>query len=128
MSKYDNLSKGEWKIMSILWKKSPSTIAEIVSSLKNDTGWTKATVFMMLSRMEKKGAVRFEEGGKAKLFYPVWDKKAAAISETESFLSRVYGGSLRLMLSSLVDQKALTKEDLEELYLILKKTEEETWK
>ncbi|MEA4815899.1 MAG: BlaI/MecI/CopY family transcriptional regulator [Lachnospiraceae bacterium] len=128
MSKYAALSNGEWKIMNILWEKSPITIAEIVSALRDDTAWTKATVFMMLSRMGKKGAVRFEEGGRSKFFYPVWNKENSAINETESFLSRVYGGSLKLMLSSMTDQKSLTKEDIDELYSILKKAEEEARK
>jgi len=119
------LSEGEWKIMNLLWDGAPKTIAGLVSDLKEDTGWTKGTVFMMLSRLGEKGAVRFEEGGKSKLFYPVLKKEDAAHQETESFLSRVYGGSLSLLVASMAGQKALSSKEIDELYEILREAESE---
>lgn len=125
MNQKISLSDGEWKLMNLLWEEAPRTIAQLVSALKTDTGWTKGTVFMMLSRMKDKGAVRFEAGGRSKLYYPVLKKEDAASYETESFLSKVYGGSVGLMVSSLVGQKALSKEDIDELYTILREAEKE---
>ncbi|EHQ90607.1 BlaI/MecI/CopY family transcriptional regulator [Desulfosporosinus youngiae] len=119
------LSNGEWKLMNLLWKEAPRTIAQLVAALKDDTGWTKGTVFMMLSRMEDKGAVRFEEGGRSKLFYPALKKEEAASFETESFLNKVYGGSVGLMVASMAGQKALNKTDIDELYAILREAEKE---
>jgi len=123
-----SLSNGEWKLMNLLWQESPRTIAQLVSAMKDDTGWTKATIFMMLSRMEKKGVVRFEQGGRSKLYYPVLKKEDAVAHETESFLSRVYGGSIGMMVASMAGQKALTKEDIDELYAILREAEKKVKK
>ncbi len=125
MSKNISLSDGEWKLMSLLWEKSPRTIAEMVSELKTDTGWNKSTIFVMLTRMEEKGAVRFEEGARARQYYPAIKKSETAAKETESFLKKVYNGSLGLMVASMACQKALRKQDIEELYEILRKAEEE---
>jgi len=119
------LSDGEWKLMNLLWEDPPRTIAQLVFALRDDTGWTKGTVFMMLSRMADKGAVRFEQAGRSKFFYPVWKKEDAAHCETESFLMKVYGGSVGLMVASMAGQKALTKGDIDELYAILRKAERE---
>ena len=88
-----NLSDSEWKLMNRLWEQSPRTIMELTASLKEDTGWSKNTVITMLARLEAKGAVRHEEGGRAKRYFPAVDREDAAAAETESFLSRVYGGS-----------------------------------
>jgi len=120
-----NLSDGEWKLMHLLWEEAPRTIAQLVIALKDDTAWTKGTIFMMLSRMQDKGVVRFEAGGRSKLFYPVLKKQDAATYETESFLSKVYDGSIGLMVASMAGQKALKKEDIEELYAILREAEKE---
>ncbi len=128
MNRSISLSDGEWKLMNLLWEEAPRTIAQLVSALKDDTGWTKGTIFMMLSRMATKGAVRFEAGGRSKLFYPVLKKEDAAACETESFLSKVYGGSIGLMVSSMAGQKVLTKEDIDELYAILREAEKESGK
>ena len=45
------LSDGEWKLMKTLWARQPQTIAELVAALDAETGWTKATIFMMLKRL-----------------------------------------------------------------------------
>ena len=45
--------------------------------------------------------------------------------ETDSLLSRAYHGSLGLMLSAMVGSKGLKKSDIDELYAILKKAEED---
>ena len=46
---------------------------QLVEQLREDTGWSKHTVITMLSRLEAKGAVRHEEGERAKQFYPILD-------------------------------------------------------
>ena len=68
-----------------------------------------------------KGAVRHEEGGRAKRYFPAVDREDAAAAETESFLSRVYGGSLGLMMSAMVESRQLTEADIAELSAILKR-------
>ena len=116
-----NLSDSEWRLMNRLWDRSPMTITELTAALREDTGWTKNTVITMLSRLEAKGAVRYEEGGRAKQYFPTVDREDAARAETESFLSKVYGGSLGLMVSNLVESHALTEADIAELSAILEK-------
>ena len=92
-----NLSDSEWKLMNHLWARSPQTITELTAVLRAETGWSKNTVITMLSRLETKGAVRYEPGGRARRYFPSVQREDAALAETESFLSKVYGGSLGLM-------------------------------
>jgi len=120
-----NLSDGEWKLMSLIWEGSPLTVTQLVRLLSDDTGWSKATVLVMLRRMEQKGAVRFEQDGKSKRYLPAVPKEGVAAAETESFLQKVYGGSVGLLVSSMASQKALSRQDIDELYKILKKAEKE---
>ena len=120
------LSESEWKVMSLLWDEAPRTIMQITNFFKESTGWTKHTVMTFLRRMEEKGAVHFEEGERAKLYYPDIEKTDAVIQETEEFLDKVFGGRMGLMLNTMVEKKALSKEEIEELYEILKRAEEET--
>ena len=120
------LSESEWKVMSLLWDEAPRTIMQITNFFKESTGWTKHTVMTFLRRMEEKGAVHFEEGERAKLYYPDIEKTDAVIQETEEFLDKVFGGRMGLMLNTMVEKKALSKEEIEELYEILKRAEEQT--
>lgn len=113
------LTDAEWKIMTVLWEHSPRTMMEITNALKEETGWTKYTVISFLKRMEEKGALHFEEGKKAKLYYPDWEKDKVCIQETEDFLNKVFHGKIGLMLNAMVQQKALSEQEIDELYQIL---------
>lgn len=123
-----NLSNGEWKLMNLLWEKSPRTVSQLADELREDTGWDNATILVMLRRMGKKGAVRFEQPGRCKEYYPCLEREGAAFVETENFLHKVYDGSIGLLVSSMATQKALSKKDIDELYEILEKVEQEAEK
>ena len=116
-----HLSDSEWKLMKQLWDQAPKTIMELTAELKEETGWSKNTVITMLSRLEQKQAVRYEEGERARRYFPCLNREDASRQETESFLDKVYGGSLGLMMRAMVDNCALTGADIEELSEILRK-------
>lgn len=118
------LSDGEWKLMNRLWEDSPATITQLTERLAGETGWGKHTIITMLGRLEKKGAVAHRENGRAKEFWPVLEQADACRQETESFLGRLYGGSLGLMVSTLVGSNSLTPDELDELEELLRKAKE----
>lgn len=113
-----SLSDGEWKIMNRLWE-CESTITELKNALNVETGWDKHIIITMLSRMEKKGAVAHREGGRAKVFYPLVTRKEVSMQETRGFLQKIYRGSLGMMVNAMVEDQALTEEDIRELSAIL---------
>lgn len=116
-----NLSANEWKLMNCLWQSAPLTITELTALLKSDSGWSKNTIITMLSRLENKGAVRYECEKRAREYYPAVLKSDAAQAETERFLGKVFGGSLGLMVNAMVQSRALSKPELDELFEILEK-------
>ena len=115
------LSNMEWKLMNQLWETAPMTLMQLTRALEADTGWTKHTVITMLSRLEGKGAVRWEQAGRARNYYPVVTREEARREETAGFLDRVYGGKLGLLMNALVEDHALTEEDIDELSEILRR-------
>ena len=110
--------------MEYLWAQSPRTLMDIVRAMAQETGWAKSTVTTMVTRMEAKGLLRFEEGGRAKKIYPAVSREDATAAETDSLLKKAYKGSAGLLMSALVEQKRLSKEDIDELYSILRDAEE----
>lgn len=118
-----NLSDGEWKIMNKLWEKETATITELTAELQGSTGWDKHIIITMLNRMVKKGAVSYTVNGRAKQFYPLLSQSESSIRETKGFLNKVYRGSIGMMVNAMVQDKALSKQDIEELYEILEQAE-----
>lgn len=117
-----NLSNAEWNIMECLWESAPKTSREIVDSLKESVGWSKSTTMTMLNRMTEKGLLSCDDSQKVRLYSPCVDRDLAVKKETESFLKRVYKGSVSLMMSAMTKEQDLTDAEIEELYEILKQT------
>ncbi len=117
------LSDGEWKIMKLLWKKSPRSLREITTALETETGWTRQTIHVMLKRLIAKNAVRVDETTRIHRYYPLITRKDVAPKETESFLNRVYDGSVGMLFTALTENKSLSDKDFAELRQILDNAE-----
>ena len=113
------LQPSEWIIMEKLWELHPKTLMQLYHELKVEPGWSKSTVTTLLGRMVDKGILYYEDGGKAKQYYPKVNRDEAAITETESLLERVYKGSVSMMMSTLIRNNNISEADMEELYQIL---------
>ena len=79
----------------------------------------------MLSRLEAKGAVTHDEGGRAKRYAPLLRREDAVLQETEDFLTRVYNGSVSLLVSSMTRRQALPQEEIDQLYALLQQLEDQ---
>ena len=123
MAEHVSLSPSEWKVMEALWEASPRTIKALTDALAASTGWGKHTIISFLNRMEKKGAVTYDETGRARGYRPAYPKEEATMEETERFLDRVFGGSLGLMVNALVENQSLSDRDIQELMDILEKAQ-----
>ena len=114
-----HLTTSEWNVLDCLWEKSPQTVMELVATLREKVGWAKSTTITTLRRMEEKGLVRQETAGKGKRYFPAVEQEVAVVSETRSFLDRVYRGSVGLMMNTMAQRQELTQEDLRQLRAIL---------
>ncbi len=119
---------GEWKLMEKLWDESPQTLMELVRALGEEVGWSKSTVATMVRRMEAKGLLRFEEGGKARRIYPTLTREEASRAETNGLIDKVFRGSPGLLMASLLERNDFSPGEIDELYAMLKKAEEASGK
>lgn len=114
------LSDGEWKLMNLLWEKEPMTILGMTEALKPDTGWTKATVNMMINRLAEKGAVRIDSSERTKRVFALLGRDDAVRQEAKSTLERIKTGGLGLLISTMAQDCKLSDREIEELARILK--------
>ena len=124
MEKKLDLTDAEWSVMEQLWTAPGSTGRALTAALEQKTGWSRSTTLTLLRRLEGKQAVADETQNGVKAFRPLIRREEAALQETEDFLSRVYQGSLSLMVSTMTQKQALSQEELGELYKILQELEE----
>lgn len=126
MDKQHSIPHSEWQIMELLWER-PQTLMQLVAALSETIGWSKSTVTTLVRRMVEKELIVFDIEGRTKIFRAAVAREEVVAQETDSLLHRAYQGSIGLMLSAMVQQhKELTKEDIDELYAILKRAEAES--
>ena len=117
------LTAAEWKVMECLWEQSPLSGKELTERMRELCGWSRSTTLTLLSRMESKGAVAASTDAGKKRFSPLVRREDMALRETENFLSRVYQGSLSMLVSSFTRRQPLSEKERDELYAILKELE-----
>ena len=58
------------------------------------------------------------------MYSPLVKRDDAVLHETEDFLSRVYHGSVSMMMSAITQKQDFSQEEIDELYAILRRAEE----
>lgn len=118
------LSEAEWHVLESLWADSPKVGSQIVADMEKKKGWSRSTTLTMLRRMTEKELIACDDSGKMRTYTPLIHREEAAKKETESFLNRVYQGSVSMLLNSFVEKRKLTVEEIKELKEILDQAEE----
>lgn len=118
------LTATEWNLMECLWAHAPRTGRECVEDLNKRVGWSRSTTLTMLRRMTEKNMIECLHDGEVLRYAPRIRREDAVIQETESFLDRVYQGSVSMLMSAITKKQSLSKEEIDELYAILQQAEE----
>lgn len=110
-----NITDSEYSIMKILWESEEKmTVADVVSALCANE-WTPSTVSTFLQRLLKKGAVACDKKGKTNLYYPAIAQDDYTLCETESFLTKMYKGSVKNLVAAMYENKKLSSDDINDL-------------
>jgi BlaI family penicillinase repressor len=107
----------ELDIMTVLWDRGPSTVAEVRTALKDDLAHT--TVQTMLRILSEKGYVAHVEEGRAHRFRALVERDEAAQSALRRVVDSLLEGSPSLVLSHLIRDRRLTKDEIEEMRRLL---------
>ncbi|MFB7639522.1 penicillinase repressor BlaI [Peribacillus butanolivorans] len=116
-----SISESEWEIMNVLWDKAPQTANDIIFSLQESTDWKPKTIRTLLDRLVQKDVVGVNKNLRVYTFYPLYTQEECQRAETESFINRIYGGTLKSMLVQFIQQDTLSDDDINELRFILNK-------
>ena len=113
------ISPAELEVLEVLWQAdAPIPIASIRNVLAASHRWDASTVKTLLRRLCEKQAVAAE---KREVFYytPILTRQEYQEWSTRSLIDRVYRGSAKALVTSLVERAELSPTDLEELRAIL---------
>jgi predicted transcriptional regulator len=119
------LTAVELEIMQIIWDLREATVRQVYEVLRNRRTVAYTTVMTMMNILEEKGHLSKQKSGRAFVYHTVRTQSQVTSSLISEFLGRVFDGSARTLLLSLVKDRKLTSEDLDEISRLIKEGEEE---
>ena len=114
------IAESELQVLRLLWEqKRPMTMPEIREALKSSTGWDGSTIKTLLYRLCDKGAVKSE---KKNVYYytPVISEQEYNEYATSVLIDKLYNGSAKNLVASLIGSKKLKAADVAELRDVFK--------
>lgn len=111
----NTISEAELEIMDVVWNSVESLSAyEIRQRLNKKKKWGRTTVLTFIRRLVEKGFLAQE---KREVYYysSLVGKQEYNKEETKHFVNRIYQGSPKELITALVEENNLSKEDITEL-------------
>jgi BlaI family penicillinase repressor len=106
--------------MRVVWAHYPITANQIIEHLSaQDQTWHPVTAKTLLNRLVKKGALGYDQEGRAYVYRPLVSERDCVSAETDSFLERVFSGSLKTMVAHFVEERKLNPTQLRDLKRML---------
>jgi BlaI family penicillinase repressor len=117
------ISESELVLMKIIWNNGGTALySHIMEELERDSNeWKKNTVLTLLSRLVEKGFLRTAKIGRRNEYKAVVAESEYQAAQTQNFLDRVYGGNVRGLVSTLLQQDILSEEEMKEIEAFWKK-------
>ena len=116
------LTSAEAEVMNIVWDHSPTSVADIVARLPRDLAYT--TVMTTIRILENKGfVVQCGKRSRAFLYRAAIDRDSAQGSMSLEVANRLFGGSLKSLVLNLVQDDAISADDLAEVKRLIEEIE-----
>jgi BlaI family penicillinase repressor len=110
------ITDSEWVVMKVLWEKSPLLNRDIIKSVSERSKWNTKTIDTLLRRLVDKGAVGYKLiNSKVREYFPLVSHEECEKVESETFLKKVYDGSVSMLIAGLLKHQKVSKEELEKL-------------
>ena len=107
------VSDSELELMKIVWSQGGTArYAQIMEELSR-TGrtWQKNTVITLLSRLVEKGMLRTSKIGRRNEYSALVSEEDYQTAQTQNLLNKLYEGSAKGLVSTLIQRDLLSAED-----------------
>ena len=113
------ITDAEAEVMRVLWQTGEMPIADIRRQLEQTSQWDFSTIKTLLRRLCDKGAVLALK--KDVFFYqPLVSEREYHEFTTQSLIDRLYSGSAKNLIASLLGSKKLDQLEIKELQSLFK--------
>lgn len=120
----EKLTPKEEEIMQIIWNLDKCFVKEVIEQME-DPKPAYTTVSSIVRILESKGFVGHTAYGNTHQYYPIVAKEDYRKNTFKSFVQNYFDNSFKNVVSFLVEEKKLSKDEIDELSSILKEIKKE---
>ena len=117
------LTDAELEIMHVVWELDGGTVRQVHERLNQQRPLAYTTVMTMMNILEEKGHLTRTKTGRAYRYEPVRPKSQVISGMVDDFVGKVFEGSARPLVLSLVKDRKLSEKDLEEIARMIREVE-----
>lgn len=108
------LTKAEEEIMNLIWDYEPCTVTQLIDKM-SDPKPPHSSISSIVRILEKKEFVDHESQGRSYAYFSTVHKSAYSKYSLKVLVSRYFEGSMNNLVSFLVKEEDLTKDDLDDI-------------
>ena len=120
------LSEAQLEIMNVVWERGSCTVSEVVEALNKQRPIARNTVLTVMTRLSEKGWLIQETVGRAHRYVAARKRASVQKSMVRRLLDAAFGGNPDGLIMAMVDDGALSAEDLEQIRRRLDEQTEES--
>ena len=109
------LTDQELTIMKVVWRLGTATVRDVYETLRTTRQIAYTTVMTMMKILEQKKYLKKTLAERAYVYRPAQPKGQVIGAMVREFVNRVFNGSAEPLLVHLVEDKRLSRADLEEI-------------
>lgn len=118
MNKSNKITDSEWEVMEVFWEHGECRASEVIHTLRSISSWSDKTIRTLIDRLVNKDVLGVKREN-VNIYYPRVSKDECVREVTESFIQKVYNGSLGLLVANFTKNNSLSQEDISVLKSLL---------
>lgn len=117
------LTEVEERIMQQLWHLKRAFVKDIIAHLPEDPKPPYSTISSVIRILVDKGYVKYKAYGKTYEYYPIVSKSEYRKGKIRKIMSNYFGDSPATLVSHIVKEESLSKEEIQQLRELIQKME-----
>lgn len=113
-------TRGELKILNVLWELGQATVEEVIKHPSFPTPPNYKTTQTLLRIMEEKGLARHTTRGRVFIFAPCVTREQVTRLSVQNLLDQTFAGSLTDMMVGVIETGTVKESELEELETLIR--------
>lgn len=101
--------ESEYRFMLVLWELEPVNSTRLVAACKEELGWSKATTYTVIRRLQERGVLVNEDT----MVRSIVTQEEVQASEMDEFVAKTFQGSIPQFLTAFTKRRDLRREDVD---------------